>query len=238
MRVSVVAFTVSMTVCGLYCQKAPIMASQIRTVTRAELSSPDAWDRGRLKRITPGSRGTHMSVDQIDALSAYVELTDRSGRSYVAIFRDPSNGMAVATRGGQEFYVWDGDNLLACAIAGGVFSWSRSYFAIRAPGADVTQLITLFVTRVDDARLERLGQNVSRIDLRHAAPFPFFTAESAGGSQPGKPSLDDLDLTSGTLRLDLGSPGRRYAASFWIDLAANRLLRSVVDGKETNLRVW
>ena len=180
-----------------------------------------------------------MVVEQIDALLASVELPDPSlGRANVAVLRDPSNEMAVATRGGQEFYVWDGGELLGCAIIGGLFSWSKSYVAVRAPGADATQLITMFLSRVDDAMLRRGDQGVSRIDLRHAAPLGFFTADSAGSSQLGTPSIVDLELTNGTLRLDLSSPGGRFAASFWIDLAAKRLLRSVVDGKETNLRVW
>jgi hypothetical protein len=233
-RALVIAFAIAVTAFGFNDQKSSPMASQTRGLTRAQLSSLDAWEPGSVKRIIPGSRGTHMSVEQIGAFSALVELPRRS---YVTIFRDPANGMAVATRGGQYFYVWDGDDLLACATEG-FFSWSRSYRTAKAPAGNLQQLITWFVTGVDDGRLEQINRSVSRIDLRHAAPLPFFTAESAGGSFPGDPTLDDLDLTNGILRLDLSSPKRRYRASFWMNLAENRLLRSVVDGKETNLHVW
>jgi len=71
-----------------------------------------------------------------------------------------------------------------------------------------------------------------KVELRRAAPFPFFTAGSTGSPQPGKQTITALDLTDGVLRLDLLSEGGKYKATFWIDLKAGLLLRSVVDGKE------
>jgi hypothetical protein len=134
MRASVIAFAIAVTAFGLDYRKASLMASQIRTVTRAELTSLDAWEPASVERIIPGSRGTQMSVEHLGAFSALVELP---GHPYVTIFRDPANGMAVATRSGQDFYVWDGDDLLACAI-GGLFSWSRSYLVVKAQGWRLT----------------------------------------------------------------------------------------------------
>ena len=123
-------------------------------------------------------------------------------------------------------------DLLAFTVDGGFFYSSQSYFKANTTPGDPDVTIGRFVSEVDDETLSNKFQNSSRIDIRRAAPFPLFTAGSSGSSQPGKLTTTAIHLTDGVLRLDLLSDGGRYKGTFWIDLKAERLLRSVVDGKE------
>ena len=54
---------------------------------------------------------------------------------------------------------------------------------------------------------------------------------SNGSSQPGFPTVTGIDISGQVLRLDLLSSGGRYKGTFWIDLNANKLVKTVIDGK-------
>ena len=96
------------------------------------------------------------------------------------------------------------------------------------PG-DPAVTIARFVAEVDDEALAEKIRRRSSIDLRHAAPFRFFARDASGA---GDLITTAIHWNDGVLRLDLLSDGGKYQGTFWIDLKANRLLRSVIDGKE------
>jgi hypothetical protein len=214
------------------------MSIQIPTITRADLIKPESWQEVTVELLTPSSGSTPLRRERAPAIAALLAFSLPPGRAHLAVIRHARSDRTLIVRGGQDFYLSDGSDLLGCSLDGGFFSWSKSYLSVPMSQGDTDRAIARFVAQVDDKSLADSELRVLRVDLRHAAPFSFFTAESAGGSQPGKPTIEGIELESRVLRLVLVSPGRRYQASFWIDLSTAKLLRSVVDGKETNLHLW
>jgi hypothetical protein len=111
----------------------------------------------------------------------------------------------------------------------------KSYVEIPTASGGEEAAIARFAAQFDDAKLAQANKNPDGVILAHAAPPAFFTAGSAGGSQPGKPTIKAFDLSDSILRLDLVSEGGKFTGSFWIDLKEKKTIKSVVDGVEMDL---
>ena len=216
-------------------QRAQIMSTNIQMTTRAELTEPQSWESAMIDVVFPGTAGTPMRVERRETRTTLLGYSLPPGSIHLAVIADKPSGVTYINRAEWWFYLFYNNDLLACHINGGRFSWSESLF--KASG-DTESTIASFVAAVDDETIANRHLNYHNVDLRHAVPLPFFTAGSRGGSFFGKPTVTDIDITDGVLRLDLLSDGDKYRASFWIDLAAQKLLRATIDGKETDLRVW
>ncbi len=149
---------------------------------------------------------------------------------------EPHSKTTYITRAGEELYVLYKHDLLAMMLSGGIVMYGESYYHSQGDSLDIA--VSEFARTLDDKRIGTLELDRFRVDLRHAAPFPFFTAKSAGGSQAGRPTVENVELSGQVLRLDLTSEGGRYRGSFFVNLETQALVRSVIDGADYDLHAW
>jgi hypothetical protein len=199
---------------------------------RADMKSPEVWESFTAKLVGSHSAESKTRVLDVKATTVFYRPSGGQVGVQVAIVRDPETGFAYFVRGRQTMYVFFHSDVLACLLDSGSFSWTKSYLRVQIAPNREQQAVDRFLAEVSDEKLLQVDRSVSRVDLRSSAPFEFFTAGSAGGSQPGIPAVVSVDLAAEVLVIDTMSSGSKHRGKFWIDLAAKRVVRSVIDGKE------
>lgn len=205
--------------------------ASIKTVTtRGELRDLSSWQQTTVTIVTGERGGTPAKDDRVPAWTVIYRAPTPPGMFQLALVQDPRTRLSYVIRGNQTFYVSESSDLLACQLATFYLIAVHSYF--RSEHADSRQVvIDRFVSTVIDDRLSQLDHRLWRIDLRQGVPFEFFTAGSLGGAQPGTPTVTSVVMDGAALQLEVMSAGGKYKGTFWIDLNAQQLLRSSVDGK-------
>ncbi len=134
-----------------------------------------------------------------------------------------------------DFYIAASSDMIAVSSLFGSISLSKSYSAVPESTGDIKKTIGQFSDLLDDKTIESKTNNKASVSLKAAANYEFFTANSAGGSQLASATISGFDVTDDVLRLDLLSPGGKFKGSFWIDLKASKVLRSMIDGQEMDI---
>jgi|ERR1700722_3891982 len=191
------------------------------------------WKNGEAKLVVSG-------LSDLPSLRSKVELikikyTQYGSRFPLAVLPDPYTRYNYIVSRCQSFYITYNKDVVGCLLAGGELICKPSYFKMPLSNGDIDKTIAEFVSDFDENKLTESESKMFRVPLSLGAPFPFFTANSLGGSQPGTPTIKAIDLKDYILRLDLLSSGNKFNGSFWIDLKARKLIKSVVDGQEMNL---
>lgn len=179
------------------------------------------------------------TMQRIQKINA--KQTEYRGGSYphgvpIVAISDPNTKKTyVFSRGHTIFFISDKSGMIGCAYDGPSFVLLKSYVEIPTASGGEEAAIARFAAQFDDVKLAQANKNPNRVFLAHAAPPAFFSAGSAGGSAPGKPTIKAFDLSDSILRLDLVSEGGKVTCSFWIDLKEKKTIKSVVDGVEMDL---
>jgi hypothetical protein len=188
------------------------------------------------KLIIPGATGLSAAKSKmmnVPAQEIKYEAQDGPGFTLIAV-QDPLTRTNYIVPS-SDFYVSDDSGMTAFHLSFGSLMWRRSYFEMPDSAGDLNATVAQFVTAFDDGKLKALQKNFSFVKLLNAATPAFFTANSAGGSQPATGTISDIELSDGILRLDLLSPGGKFKGTFWINLKAQKIVKSTIDGTEMNL---
>jgi hypothetical protein len=149
---------------------------------------------------------------------------------------DPSTGKICFVDADDSFYMADSSGLRGFTVGPGVLLWSGSCREMSGATGDnfaLAQFERNF--SVEKFNQEWDGRRTNRIGLHQATPrFYFSDAPAPGGATP-MPTVEAVGLTNGILRLDICNPSTKVPASFWIDLKAERITKSVVNGEEMDL---
>lgn len=207
----------------------PIKHTEI--TTRADLLKPESWERGSAELVILGGAGSPLAISHIDARVAQYRLPIQKEMIPLGIVAAPTTKQTYLVRGYQTLYVLDGTDLFALVVDAGFVNLTRSYVTIETPLEGSMAAVSALLSLADDRTLAEKDLEQALIDLRvSGVPYQLFTANS--DEQPEKPTVTSVSGASGILALDLSSPGGKYKGTFWIDLAAQRLVRASVDGKE------
>ena len=145
-------------------------------------------------------------------------------------------GKSVSLIRTNSFYISDGLIFKGYTVDPGILIWSDSYLEL-PDSVNESYAISQFETNFNAQKFnqEWNKRRVNRIELRQAAPqFYFSDGPYPGGGTP-LPKVESVDLTDGVLHLDIRNPVTKMPASFWIDLKAKKVIKSVVDGQEMDL---
>jgi hypothetical protein len=160
----------------------------------------------------------------------------------VSVFTDPYTKRTYIVRGASPglkniYYVSSSSGVLAYEVGPGVLIWQDSYVSI-AGGGGQDIAIAQFEAQFDGKQLDDIlinaGKN-NRIPLQNTTPLFFFSDGPAPGGGLVIPVVDSVDLTDDIMHLVLHNPKTTKSATFWIDLKAKKVVRSVVDGQEMDL---
>lgn len=193
-----------------------------------------------VKLITLGSARADIKKSTIENVTArLVAFRSRRDNYLMLRIQNPYTGKINFFPDGCDFLIADSGVITWVRLdLGGSLSLAKSFFT--TSDAEEETSIAQFRAKVggdtSDWLLQYNVDMVSLIDLSHAAPFVFFTAGSLGGSQPGQAKITGIETIDKTLRLDLLSDGDVFNGTFWIDIENKKVVKSIVDGQEMEIR--
>jgi hypothetical protein len=135
------------------------------------------------------------------------------------------------------FYFSSEHGLSVCYYIRGEVMWFHSYFDVSdsTPPEEIAKRMASEFRSDSKAVLDIEGSKAARVDLGPNANEVFFTPGSRGGNGSGHVKVVGIELAGSDLQLDLLSDGGKYRGSFWIDMKAKRVRKSLVvsvaDGK-------
>ena len=190
------------------------------------------WDEGIVDLVVPDVSDAGTTVEKVAAKAALYIPSGKTEEFQLAVISERRSGQSYVVRGYQTFYVMHKTDMLAVLVGAGKVSWIGSYFRLPTSSDEVV-LISRFVSQTNDEALSRSDQRRVWVSLRPGVPDEFFLAGSTlETSKVAFPTVGAIGLANGVLRLDLVSDRAKYKGTFWIDLDAGTLLRSVLDGRE------
>jgi hypothetical protein len=190
-----------------------------------------------VKLVIPGSSGQLVKKCQINNVSAREIIyrpTEGSEMYSLAAIYDSHSKKTFIVPSLFDFYISNGSGMLACKLSLGDLVWCKNYFEVIKSTGDLDAAIAQFASSSDENVLRQKLNKIYRVSLRNAAPPLFFTTNS-GTSQPTTGTIKTISMTDDTLRLDMISEGGKFTGSFWIDLKAGKIIKSVIDGQEMDL---
>ena len=204
-----------------------------RIVTQlSDLAGKQAWKDVSIDLVMPSKAGAPTKVEKVSAMALTYQRTPLTQGFDLAIIPNRYSGLVHLVRGYQTFYIADGDELWACSVSPGQVILSRSYSRVRIPSSPELAIAS-FVPEFGEEKLRQADEKHALVSLRPGVPARFFRLGSDPDySVPGRLTVAAIDFADRTLRLDLVSDGKVYKGTFWIDLDAQKLMRSVLDGKE------
>jgi hypothetical protein len=136
----------------------------------------------------------------------------------------------------HSFYISDSLGFNGYTVGPGGLIWSDSYLEL-PDSVNEGYAISQFEKNFDAQKFNQEWKNrdVNRIGLGQVVPqFYFSDGPNPGGGTP-LPKVESVDLADGVLHLDIRNPVTKIPASFWMDLKAKKVIKSVVDGQEMDL---
>jgi Leucine Rich repeat len=205
-----------------------------KTITNhTDLASPQSWTATTAQLLSLTPTGESTGAESVPAKT--VDYQPRSGQPILlSLISDPRTKSSYIVRGEKPFYLTDPSDMLAGMLGSSELILTRSFFKVSTPPDGDAGVIRRFAAEIDDQKLQRENapSRDIRIGLAQNVPFQFWTADSGPSSQPGLPTITAVNTNSGLLRLDLLSPLGKYKGTFWIDIPAAKVVRTVIDGKE------
>jgi hypothetical protein len=162
---------------------------------------------------------------------------------FVEAIIDPYTKRFCIARGawpGQKdlFYVSNSSGIVAYEVGPGTLTWEDSYVSIGEGTGGLDAAIAQFEAKFDDQKLDKILTDSSknnRISLGVASPHYFFSDGPGPGGAIVGPVLDSVDISDDIMYLVVHNPKTMGSATFWIDLKAKKVTRSVVNGQEMDL---
>jgi len=205
-------------------------AAQIKTVVdRGALADPRSWTDGVVKLLIPGTASTLARVQTVKVRN--VNFSSRTVGLGLALLVEPTTKVAYVIRSEQSFYVSRPLGVVSCIVAGGSVSVRDSVFRMSTTSRGEAEVLASFVASTTDEQLLTFFSQSADIDIRPGIPNAFWTVHGGLDSQPGLPRIDAMGLNGDVLRLDLVGGGKQKV-TVWVDLAAKRATRTLLNGKE------
>jgi hypothetical protein len=157
---------------------------------------------------------------------------------YIGAIRNPVNNKIYLIDAGCDIYLADQTNLTGVYNpASGEMTCVRNILPPES-GGNFDFAIKKFEKELDFEKLGP-GQNISqqfRIRITAAAPPNFFLGPNSSGMiASASPKLQSAALTDGILQLDILGMNLTQSGSFFIDLNARKVVKSIINGQEMNL---
>ena len=197
--------------------------------TRAALISLNAWTDYEADLVIPGSSGEPTKI-----IETPVKSTSYLGSVGLSVIDNPTTASFYIVPGGQgdRFYISDATGLTALMVDAGALALTKSIFTAPVTAQGPEGAVALFLENFSDKQLMEMRDYHLRIGLTHGVPFEFWTKNSSGSSEVGFPTVTGIDISGQLLRLDLLSSGGKYKGTFWIDLNSNKVVKTIIDGKQ------
>jgi|SRR5665213_3246465 len=220
-------------------------ADNVSNPKSMKMKITEPWKDVTIKLIVAGSSGSRAAkskTEEIKARRAVYEIMPNpiKGRAEYSmlLIHDPYTKKQVFIEGEYSFYVSDSSGMKGVFVASGVIMWSDSYLELPDTNLNDTAIIQ-FEKNFDGEKLQ-LEQNkrltVNRMGLNQVVSHWYFSMSPAPGGGIVDPQVETVDLTDGVLRLDIRNPATKIPASLWIDLKAKRVIKSVVNGQEMDIK--
>ena len=189
----------------------------------------------------PGKLGVYAIADPPNNTTAGIRITilavDDPYTKKTCILDGPVNLNNGSRPIFYQFYVSDGPGLRGYGI-GPSIDWRGSYLELPTAPGSMDRAIARFEAEFDGAKLLQIDKSVAftnTVLFRSAAPFYYFSDAPSPGGAMVIPTTESLDLTDGVLRMDVRNPSTKIPATFWVDLKAKKVIKSVVNGQEMDL---
>jgi hypothetical protein len=218
----------------------------VSNVTPIKTTIIRPWTDTTITLVVPGSSGppaTKCVTETVTVRRAIYQVVPKPDPGSIpeafSILEidDPSTKQWCFIDGQHSFYVSDRSGIRGFTVGPGMLNWTSSYFEVpdtNASAAAIAQFEKDFNTqKLSQELLNRITAN--RIVLGQAVPQFYFSDAPAPGGVMVIPLVDAIDLSDGILRLDIRHPNTQQPGSIWIDLAAKKVIRSVIDGQEMDL---
>jgi hypothetical protein len=208
-----------------------VMTPQLpQTITsRSNLVRAASWQEQSINLVTPGLREGDTTTKSVAAKVVYYRSP--IGGVVLSLFSDPRTKYTYVVLGGQSFYISGETDAVACTIAGGSVTVTGSIFRAQDVSGASDEVLNQFVATTSDAAMMAAKDSVS-INVSSGVPIPFWSAHGGRDSQIGLPTIVSIDVFDGLLRADVLGGGATYKGTFWVDLNAQKPVRTVVDGKQ------
>ncbi len=223
----------------------------------SKLSLVSPWADTTIKFLQPGSSGTSTvksTLVDLPAIKAVYTAANASGKSVegpveVVAVNDPISQKTCIIYAPPKLPASQPAAPLDCfyiSTASGLklytafldLDWSDSLVVLPASPGSMDAAIARFESQYDGEKLSQLERTEifhNRISFEAAAPPYFFSDAPGPGNAIVGGTTEAVDLTDGILHLDLRNRISKIPASFWIDLHAGKVTKSVVDGREMDL---
>jgi len=177
-----------------------------------------------------------ITVTKAKYISAVEYLFDPEQEIYftsIIAVSNPIDKKSYIIPGFNNFYIFKKDEVLSCSMSsgGGFYIWKSLY----SSSGSLEQVVDSFLSETSKKDLNTNFISSAEIHLAAAAPYLFFTANSAGGSQPVIYKIKSFEIEKNILKMNILSDGNIFSGDFWIDISNNQVVKSVIDGVEMKL---
>ncbi|MGD1085025.1 MAG: hypothetical protein ABSA47_09790 [Verrucomicrobiota bacterium] len=161
----------------------------------------------------------------------------------ILMIHDPDVRKIFFIDGEDSFYISDNAGMRGYVLhpggGGGGLIWSGSLFEL-PDTSENDAAIKAFENAFDSQKMKRewgsrLGPN--RMSFRQVVTPWYFAQSPEPGGGLAFSEIEAIDLKDGILRLDVRNPSTQIPASLWINLKAEKVTKSIVDGQEMDMGV-
>jgi len=225
-------------------------SGNLSMVNPMRLALVEPWTNTTVKFLVPGSSGPPTVKSQIVEVPAKLAVygvaeptnsTLTRVRFPILAVNNPYTKKTCIITGynsNNGYYVVNASGDLQNYTIGSGVMWRESFIEIPAVQGGMDAAIARFEADYDAGKLmqiERQAALALDINLKSAASAYYFSdVPGAGGGAVGA-KTESLDLTDGVLRMDVRNPSTKIPATFWVDLKAKKVIKSVVNGQEMDL---
>ena len=225
-------------------------SGNLSTVNPMRLALVEPRSNTTVKFLVPGSSGPPTVKSQIVEVPAKLAVygvanpaNDTLARvrfPILAVNNPYTKKTCVITgyNGSNGYYVTNASGNLQNYTFGSGIMWRESFIELPTVQGSVDTAIARFDTDFDAEKLmqiERQAVFSPDINLISAASDYYFSDEPGAGGGDAGAKIESLDLTDGVLRMDVRNPITKMPATFWVDLKAKKVIKSVVNGQEMDL---
>lgn len=211
--------------------------------TKLQLSG--VWSNVTIKLVVPGSTNPPVKcvVEEIQGKRAVYKVIPKPEPPYWSEFailavHDPHREMTCILAADQTFYISDKSRITGFTFYTPGIYWQPSYLVeIAETNGNLEGAIARFEKACDGRMLNDCLRQERRdnVGLQKASPLFYFLETPIGGAKRVKMKLEAFEVTDDILRLDVRNPATQKPATYWINPAQKKVVKSVVDGQEMDL---
>jgi hypothetical protein len=210
--------------------------------SRLQLSG--IWSNVTVKLIVPGSSNPAVkcTIEEIPGKWAVYEVIPKPPLPYWSKFSilavyNPRTKMNSIMDANHTFYTFSKAGMMGYTVHAGGVRWSPSYLEMPEADGNLAAAIAKFEKEFDGQKLNNglLEQKTNHVGFQRASPLFYALEAPVGGAKPAEMKIEALEITDDILRVDVRNAATHKPASYWIDPAQKKIIKSVVDGHRMNL---